>query len=90
MARKSIRALIFDLKGNLLAKSKIEFEPYFSDKPGWAEQKVESFWQNLALCCQQLWQQADVIKHNYQKKISAVSLTTQRGSVINLDNIINL
>lgn len=82
---QSVRALIFDLKGNLLAKSKIEFEPYFSDKPGWAEQKVESFWQNLALCCQQLWQQADVIKHNYQKKISAVSLTTQRGSVINLD-----
>jgi len=82
---QSIRALIFDLKGNLLAKSKIEFEPYFSRKPGWAEQNVESFWHNLTLCCQQLWQQSDVIKNNYQTKVKAVSLTTQRGSVINLD-----
>ncbi|PAJ75398.1 carbohydrate kinase [Pseudoalteromonas sp. NBT06-2] len=82
---QSIRALIFDLKGNLLAKSKVEFEPYFSENPGWAEQNVESFWINLKLCCQQLWQQSNVINNEYQSKITAVSLTTQRGSVINLD-----
>lgn len=82
---QSIRAIIFDLKGNILAKSKIEFEPYFSVQPGWAEQNVETFWQNLIQCCQRLWQQPHVIKNNYQNHIKAVSLTTQRGSVINLD-----
>jgi len=82
---QSIRALIFDLKGNLLAKSKVEFDPYFSNQPGWAEQNVTQFWLNLAKCCQQLWLQTEVIEKKYHKRIKAVSLTTQRGSVINLD-----
>ena len=65
---QSVRALIFDLKGKLLAKSKVEFEPYFSNQPGWAEQNVENFWHNLSLCCQRLWQQDIVIKNQYQNK----------------------
>lgn len=83
---QSIRALLFDLNGNLLAKSKIELEAYFSENPGWAEQHASYYWEKLAQCCQQLWVQPEVIEKQYQKNIVAVSLTTQRGSVVNVDN----
>ena len=35
---QSVRALLFDLKGNLVDKSQVPLEPYFSEQPGWAEQ----------------------------------------------------
>ena len=35
---QSVRALLFDLRGNLIAKSRVPIEPYFSDAPGLAEQ----------------------------------------------------
>jgi sugar (pentulose or hexulose) kinase len=41
---QSIRALLFDLKGQLVAKSKVEIEPYFSKQPGWAEQEPAYYW----------------------------------------------
>ncbi|MFT4924777.1 MAG: sugar (pentulose or hexulose) kinase [Phenylobacterium sp.] len=78
---QSIRALLFDLNGELVAKSKIELTAYFSDHPGWAEQQPDYFWQQLAQACQQLWLQPGVEK----SKILAVTLTTQRGTVVNVD-----
>ena len=46
---QSVRALLFDLAGNLVAKSRIELEAYFSKNPGWAEQNADYFWQMLGL-----------------------------------------
>ena len=82
---QSVRALLFDLHGNLVAKNRIELEAYFSANPGWAEQSADYFWQMLGECCQQLWQQSEVINKGYREKVSAVTITTQRGTVINLD-----
>jgi sugar (pentulose or hexulose) kinase len=82
---QSVRALLFDLQGNLVAKSRIELEAYFSEHPGWAEQNVDYFWQMLGECCQQLWLQSAVIENGYREKVTAVTITTQRGTVINLD-----
>ena len=82
---QSIRALLFDLNGNLVAKSKIELDAYFSEKPGWAEQHASYFWQKLGEACQSLWLQPEVMSNNYRDKVVGVSLTTQRSSVINLD-----
>lgn len=82
---QSVRALIFDLHGNLLAKSRIDLDAYFSDNPGWAEQNVDYFWQMLGQCCQQLWQQGKVIEKGYRERVTALTVTTQRGTVINLD-----
>ena len=42
---QSVRALLFDLQGNLLDKSQIQLEPYFSHQPGWAEQEPAYFWE---------------------------------------------
>ena len=78
---QSVRALVFDLAGQLVAKSKVEIEPYFSDQPGWAEQHVEYFWDNLCKACNGLWPQLDFPK----SAIKSVALTTQRATVVNLD-----
>lgn len=78
---QSIRALLFDLKGQLIAKEKIELEAYFSKNPGWAEQNPEYFWENLVRVCQQLWEQNPSMK----KRVVAVALTTQRSTAICLD-----
>jgi len=78
---QSIKALIFDLEGRIVAKEIISFTPYYSDHPGWAEQDPEVFWQTLCHTCQGLWQQ----EKGYKERIAGVALTTQRGTVINVD-----
>lgn len=40
---QSVRALLFDLQGNLIAKSRVPIEPYFSTEPGYAEQHPHVF-----------------------------------------------
>jgi len=78
---QSVRALLFDLAGNLLGKGKVELEPYYSTQPGWAEQDPEYYWQCLGEACQQLWQETGIDK----SRIRGVALTTQRGSIIHVD-----
>ncbi len=78
---QSVRALLFDLRGELVAKGKVELEPYVSPQPGWAEQDPEYYWQSLGQACQQLWQNSPLGPEH----VVAVTLTTQRGTVLNLD-----
>ncbi len=79
---QSVRALLFDLQGRLLAKSRVLIEPYVSPRPGWAEQRPEYFWEKLCEACRQLWTLTDLPK----EAVRGVALTTQRGTVINLDS----
>jgi sugar (pentulose or hexulose) kinase len=81
---QSIRALLFDLKGNLVAKSKVDIEPYFSKKPGWAEQDPNYYWQMLAKACKGLWPKLTLLKIE-KSQIKAVSLTCQRATIVNVD-----
>ena len=77
---QSVRAIIFDPNGKMLYKARVLFEPYFSNAPGLAEQDPEVFWKAVCDACQDLWKQgAD------KSSLAAVSLTTQAGTVINLD-----
>lgn len=78
---QSVRALLFDLQGNLLAKARVPIEPYFSPAPGLAEQHPQVFWQALCQACQKLWTLEGVAKD----RIAGVALTTQRSTMINLD-----
>ncbi len=78
---QSVRTLLFNPQGELLAKQKIPIEPYYSDHPGWAEQDASVFWGALCSACQGLWEQKNVRKDS----IAAVALTTQRATVLNLD-----
>ncbi|WP_341581919.1 FGGY-family carbohydrate kinase [Marinobacter metalliresistant] len=78
---QSIRALLFDTKGNLIGKGKQEIEPYFSRQPGWAEQHPEYFWKQLGEACRLLWRTTTAMPD----QVAGVTVTTQRGTVINLD-----
>ena len=78
---QSIRALLFDLRGHLLEKEQIFIEPYFSDMPGYAEQHPTVYWQALCAACKGLLSK-NIVKVD---QIAAVSLTSQRATVINLD-----
>ncbi|MBE2238490.1 MAG: FGGY-family carbohydrate kinase [Caldilineaceae bacterium] len=78
---QSVRALLFDLRGNLLAKAQVHIEPYFARQPGWAEQNPEYYWSALCQACQSLWAKPEV----YKEAIAGVALTTQRATVINVD-----
>lgn len=84
---QSVRALIFDPQGNLLAKTRVPIEPYYSTKPGYAEQDPQVFWNALCQACQKLWQVFDVKPELSLSKdrIAGVALTTQRSTLINLD-----
>jgi sugar (pentulose or hexulose) kinase len=78
---QSVRALLFDLRGNLTHKVRIPIEAYFSRRPGWAEQAPDYYWEILCAACQQLWQETDVPK----EAVAGVALTAQRSTVVNVD-----
>lgn len=78
---QSVRALLFDLQGNLLAKSQVYIEPYFARQSGWAEQNPEYYWSALCQACQGLWTKPGARK----EAIAGVALTTQRATVVNVD-----
>ncbi|MCP4662979.1 MAG: carbohydrate kinase, partial [bacterium] len=78
---QSVRALLFDLRGNLVAGSRVALEPYFSDHPGWAEQQPEYYWTHLCRACRDLFRQPEV----HCEAIAGVALTTQRATMINVD-----
>jgi sugar (pentulose or hexulose) kinase len=78
---QSIRALLFDLQGNLLHKVRVPIESYYSKQPGWAEQDPEYYWENICKACQTLWSQTKISKD----AIAGVSLTTQRATIVNVD-----
>ncbi len=78
---QSLKAIVLDLEGQIHAKAQVAYTPYISPHPGWAEQDPEHFWEALCTACQQLWQDHGVDK----SAISGVALTTQRGTVVNVD-----
>jgi sugar (pentulose or hexulose) kinase len=78
---QSIRTLVFDPAGNLLAKSRVVIEPYYSTAPGLAEQDTKVFWEALCQACQEIWKGGAIQKDS----IAAVALTTQRSTVVNVD-----
>jgi len=78
---QSVRALLFDLRGEIVAKVQVPLLDYRSPEPGWAEHDAEGFWQALCTACRELWMQPGADR----ARIAGVSVTTQRGTVINVD-----
>jgi sugar (pentulose or hexulose) kinase len=78
---QSIKALIFDDKGNLAAKNQKTFPPYDAPEPNWAERDVDVFWDSLCEVTN------GIKKENPElfSKIVGVSITTQRDTVVFLD-----
>lgn len=52
---QSMRALIFDKDGNIVAKAQEKYSPaYRSANPGWAEQSVSVYWESLCKTSKEL------------------------------------
>lgn len=78
---QSVRALLFDLRGNLVIKTQVQLDPYYSTRPGWAEQDPLYYWRSLCEACQRLWAASEVPPD----AVAGVALTTQRATVIPVD-----
>jgi len=78
---QSVRALLFDPRGTLVARNRVEVEPYFSDQPGWAEQDPLAMWRWTCDACQGLWTKSPVGKD----ALAGVALTTLRATMVNVD-----
>ena len=78
---QSLRALLFAENGELLAREQQSYIPYYSSKPGWAEQDPEIYWKSLVTACQ-------ILKKKHPQpfaSIAGVGVTSQRASMINVD-----
>jgi len=78
---QSVRAMIFDPAGNLLARAKVPIEPYVPGPPGCCEQEPELYWRSIGEACRQLW----AIPEGRRDALAGVTLTTQRGTVVITD-----
>ena len=78
---QSIRALLFDARGALLASRKVEYAPYFSAKPGWAEQDPELWWTSLGAAVRGLLSDDPKAFDG----LAGMAVTTQRDSMVCVD-----
>ena len=78
---QSIRAALVDLSGEIKHQIKTPIEPYFSERPGWAEQRPEYYWEML---CQTSRKLLDTTGH-LEERVAAVTMATQRGTYVNVD-----
>lgn len=78
---QSVRALLFDLRGNLVAKSRVVLPEYLTPEPGMIEQQPQVFWEAVCDACQALWK----MPGSNKEAVAGVAITTQRSTVINLD-----
>lgn len=79
---QSLRAILFDSKGNLEDLERIKFDPpYFSKFEGWAEQDPDFYWNSMIYAIKKLKER----NPNNFKKIIGVSVTTQRDTVVLVD-----
>lgn len=77
---QSLRALLFEKNGELVAKAQVPFPACESPEPGWAQKPVQDYWQACVQACQQLWQQG------YDPTcVAGVAVTAQRGSLVPVD-----
>lgn len=81
---QSVRALLFDPAGNLVAMGRVPIEPYVSPQPGWAEQDPEVWWTAIGEACRKLW--AAAAEHAVApERVAGVALTTQRVTLVVAD-----
>jgi sugar (pentulose or hexulose) kinase len=79
---QSARAVLIDATGNILLKEQIKFEnPYISERPGWAEQKGEFYWDSICYVSNRLKDRAK----DLWNEIGVVSITTIRDTNICVD-----
>jgi sugar (pentulose or hexulose) kinase len=88
---QSVRAILFDPQGTLVAMGRVPIEPYVSPQPGWAEQDPEVWWTAIGEACRRLWASggdggaAGGETPPDPSSVSGVALTTQRVTLVVAD-----
>ena len=75
---QSVRALLFDPAGSLVAMGRVPIEPYTSPFPGWAEQDPEVWWAAMGEACRRLWADPKARPDS----VAGLALTTQRTTIV--------
>lgn len=78
---QSVRAMVFDPAGSLLARAKVPIEPYVPGPPGCCEQDPEVYWAAIREACARLW----TLPEARRDALAAATITTQRGTVVVTD-----
>lgn len=78
---QSVRALLFDLRGELVAKSQLALDGYTTPHPGWHEHDADALWQQVAAACRQLW----LTHGQHRARVRGLAVTTQRGTIMPID-----
>ena len=78
---QSVRAIVFDSGGEMLARSQVALDAYRSPQPDRKEIDVEAVWAALAEACHALWRADPALKAS----LRAMAVTTQRGTLVPLD-----
>lgn len=78
---QSVRALLFDLAGRLVAAQRVALDRYSHPRPNWVECDPEDFWRAVCEACARLWAAEPAAR----ERLRGLVVTTQRATVINLD-----
>lgn len=78
---QSVRAMVFDPAGGLLARTKVQIDPCLPGPPGVCEQDADLYWRALGEATRTLWSRPGVDRSS----IAGAVLTTQRGTVVPAD-----
>ena len=78
---QSLRAMLFTGAGKLVDKAKVEYEPYLSPHPGWAEQHAEVYWASLCEATRTLKARSGPAF----ARIQGVGVTTLRNTPVLVD-----
>ncbi|MHB8146934.1 MAG: FGGY-family carbohydrate kinase [Vulcanimicrobiaceae bacterium] len=78
---QSVRALLFDTAGELVAKARVPLDGYRSPNPGWHEHDAQGFWDAVCAATTALWHDHP----EFRERVRGMSITTQRATVVNVD-----
>ena len=78
---QSVRAMVFDPRGTLLAKAQVPVEAYVPGPPGTCEQDPDLYWRSIAEACRRLWEMPDARRD----ALAGAAITTQRSTIVVTD-----
>lgn len=78
---QSLRTMLFDLKGNILAATRIPYKPHTSPQPAWAEQDVKVYWNALKEGLAGLKEKEPI----HFKNIAGMGISSMRATTVLVD-----
>lgn len=79
---QSVRALVFDLAGELVGRRQHVFDTYVTPQDNWLEHDADEFWRATGAICRSLFED----RPDLRARIKGVAVTTQRGSLVLVDD----